>query len=147
MTKIPLFLETTKSFQNIIPTYIRTGSTVSDLLSYILNQLSPFLNKENLLTIKLLEINSSNSAIEHTSIDGSKLIVPESGMMSYGTNNTPLIQKFIHYSKRQLTQMPVQISLLYTCFLYELTFPIYTILQKSEQNYHCHIVILSPKTE
>ena len=147
MTKIPLFLETTKSFQNIIPSFVRTGSTLSDLLSYFLNQISSFLNKEYLLIINLLEINSSDSAIECTAIDGSKLIAPESGMKSSGTNYTPLIQKFIHYSKKQLSNIPVQISLWYTCFLYELTFPIYTFLQKLKQNLFFQIVIVSPKTE
>jgi len=132
MTKIPLFLETTKSFQNKIPTYVRTGSILSYLKSYILNIPSKISNRKSALTIRLLESHFLTSIIGNTIFSVSDKKVSGYGKICCVADISSMSHKHIRFSKRQSSAKPVQHFQKYSNFLNDLLFRIYTTCQKSK---------------
>ena len=146
MTKIPLFLETTKSFQNKIPTYVRTGSILSDLRSYIITVPSKFLNRTYSLINKLLEFHFLISVIGNTIFGVSDRKVSGYGKICCVADISSMNQKHIRFSKRQLSTIPVQLILMYSYFLNDLLFRIYTTCHKLKTPLllsECYCIILT----
>ena len=147
MAKIPLFLETAKSYPNKIAAYIRTGSVLSDLITYFFFIPSKFFNEKYPLIINLLESVFLTSTVRTPLIKGVTNNASGFGTMICVPENFRLIRLNVHYSKR-LFILSVQIfELWYTYFLNNLLLSAYTPFLKLKHTLYCMINIVPVYSE
>jgi hypothetical protein len=147
MAKIPLFLETAKSYPNKIAAYIRTGNVLSDPISYILFIPSKFFNEKYPLIINLLGSVLLTSTVRNPLTKGAAQTTSGCDTTISIPEDTRLFQVNDPYSKRQFI-LPVQIfELWYNCFLNNLLLSVYTPFLKLKHTHYCMINLVPVYSE
>jgi hypothetical protein len=145
MTKLPLFLETAKSYPNKILAYVRTGIVLSDLISYILFIFQKFFNEKYPLIINLLESVILTLTVRTPLTGGANKKASGSRTMICVPENTRLFQLNGHNSKGHFITIPVQIFHLWYNYSHnKLLKSTYTPFLKFKHPHYCLIESVSP---